>query len=241
MARCPEWLQESLAALVGLFECVGLRTNSQKTKVMMCVLGKIRVSHPEEVYNDYCHGASTHADRKRLRVECDICSQSMQAASLQSHLEMQHDVFRSFVLNRELEGDQPAATFRADVDTASSLYYCPVPNCCGAASTPFPLRRHFIFRHPQHLVVIPREGSYPYSRCPRCCMQTLVESLNRGHQQSEQCMGLYEMRLQHEAAAHSQDALQQSFSCGGDKLERVEVFKYLGQMLAYDDNDTQAM
>jgi hypothetical protein len=27
----------------------------------------------------------------------------------------------------------------------------------------------------------------------------------------------------------------------GDKLERVEVFKYLGWLLAYDDNDTQAM
>ncbi len=49
------------------------------------------------------------------------------------------------------------------------------------------------------------------------------------------------MRLQHEAATHSQQALQQDFFCGGDELERVEVFKYLGQMLAYDDNDTQAM
>jgi hypothetical protein len=27
----------------------------------------------------------------------------------------------------------------------------------------------------------------------------------------------------------------------GDKLERVEVFKYLGRLLAYDDSNTQAM
>jgi hypothetical protein len=72
-------------------------------------------------------------------------------------------------------------------------------------------------------------------------MQTSVESLNKGHQLSEQCRGLYEMRLQHEAAAPSQDALQQVFFCGGDKLERVEVFKYLGRMLAYDNNNSQAM
>jgi hypothetical protein len=143
-ARCPEWLQESFTTLVGLFERVGLRTNSQKTKVMTCVLGRIRVSHVEEVYNDYCHGASTHAARKRLRVECNICNQStMQAASLRSHLEMQHDVFCSFVLNRELEGDQQAATFRAEVDTTTGLYYCPVPGCPGEASTPFSLRRRF--------------------------------------------------------------------------------------------------
>ena len=87
--------------LVGLFERVGRCTTSQN-------------SHPEVVYNDRCLSASTHADRKRLRVECDICGQGMQAASLQSHLETQHDVFRSFVLNRELEGDQPAATFWAE-------------------------------------------------------------------------------------------------------------------------------
>ncbi len=73
-ARCPEWLQEWFTTLVGLFERVGLCTNSQKTKVMMCVPGRIRVSHTEEVYNDYCHGASTHAARKRLRLECNICN-----------------------------------------------------------------------------------------------------------------------------------------------------------------------
>ena len=76
-ARCPEWLQESFTILVGLFERVGLRTNAQKTKVMTCVPGRIRVSFTEEVYNDYCHGAYTHADRKRLQVECNICNRSM--------------------------------------------------------------------------------------------------------------------------------------------------------------------
>ena len=122
-ARCPEWLQESFATLVGMFERVGLRTNAQKTKVMTCIPGRIRVSRTEEVYTDFCHGASTHAARKRLRVECNICNQSMQAASLRGHLETQHDVFRSIVLDRELEGNQPSVTFRATGDIASGLYY----------------------------------------------------------------------------------------------------------------------
>ena len=82
LARCPEWLQESFTTLVSLFECIGLCTNTQKMKVMTCILGKIRVSHAEEVYNDYCLGASTHATRKHLRVECNICNKSIQAASL---------------------------------------------------------------------------------------------------------------------------------------------------------------
>ena len=47
--------------------------------------------------------------------------------------------------------------------------------------------------------------------------------------------------MQYEAVAHTQNALQQDFFCGSDEFEKVEVFKYLERMLAYDDNDTQAM
>jgi hypothetical protein len=47
--------------------------------------------------------------------------------------------------------------------------------------------------------------------------------------------------MQHEAAETTRVALVQSFTAYGDKLERLEVFKYLGRLLAYNDNDTQAM
>jgi hypothetical protein len=36
-------------------------------------------------------------------------------------------------------------------------------------------------------------------------------------------------------------ALSQTFTVYGKELERVEVFKYLGGLSAYDDNDTQAV
>jgi hypothetical protein len=39
----------------------------------------------------------------------------------------------------------------------------------------------------------------------------------------------------------SQEALERSFTAYGEELERVEVFKYLGWLIAYDDADTQAM
>jgi len=35
--------------------------------------------------------------------------------------------------------------------------------------------------------------------------------------------------------------LEQDFSAYGDVLEMVEVFKYLGRLLAFDDNDIQAV
>ncbi len=49
-ARCPEWLQSSFQILIALFECIGLRTNAEKTKVMTCLPGKIQVAQTEEEY-----------------------------------------------------------------------------------------------------------------------------------------------------------------------------------------------
>jgi hypothetical protein len=48
-------------------------------------------------------------------------------------------------------------------------------------------------------------------------------------------------RKQYEAAEAARVALARTFKAYGEDLERVEVFKYLGRLLAYDDNDSQAM
>jgi hypothetical protein len=50
-----------------------------------------------------------------------------------------------------------------------------------------------------------------------------------------------ERRQQREAAVTSALALRQQFSVHGEALERVEVYKYLGRLLAQDDDDIQAI
>ncbi len=47
--------------------------------------------------------------------------------------------------------------------------------------------------------------------------------------------------MQHEATETARVALAQSFTAYRDKHERVKVFKYMGWLLAYDDNNTKAM
>ena len=49
--------------------------------------------------------------------------------------------------------------------------------------------------------------------------------------------------MQHEAAEIARVALAQLFTAYRDELEieRVKVLKYLGRLLAYDDNNTQAL
>jgi hypothetical protein len=58
-ARCPEWLQSSFDILITLFEQIGLWTNAKKTKVMMCLPGKIRVAQTEEEYASQQTGLRT--------------------------------------------------------------------------------------------------------------------------------------------------------------------------------------
>jgi hypothetical protein len=72
-------------------------------------------------------------------------------------------------------------------------------------------------------------------------MQTEPRTLYGQHKHTKLCQNGWDKKLQHEVAETARVALTQSFMVYGDKLERVEVFKYLGWLLAYDNNNTQAM
>jgi hypothetical protein len=238
--RDPVWLQSALDVLITLFEQVSLKTNAKKTQVMTCIPGKIRESLSKEVYHDSRLGLLLSTNRKRLRVKCDICGERLQASSLQSHLETQHDVYRLFVLNQELTEVTPTM-FCTQLHTASSEYVRPVPGCVGTVNTGYNLRCHFVMHHPTHTVINLKESLLPLPRCHLCGMQTPVESLSKGHTQTELCQDLCTRKRQHAAARYSQLALEMQFTAYGKELEQVSVYKYLGRLLVCDDNDTQAM
>jgi hypothetical protein len=95
---------------------------------------------------------------------------------------------------------------------------------------------HFRDVHPLALVVVPKEGCY--SKCERCAMQ--VNPFYPRHRYTKECQVGVERRKQRETAISSALALRQQFTVCGDVLKRVEVFKYLGRLMAQDDNDPQA-
>jgi hypothetical protein len=72
-------------------------------------------------------------------------------------------------------------------------------------------------------------------------MQTKTGTLYGRHQRTQLCQEGWERKMQYEAAKTARVALVQLFTAYWDKLERVEVFRYLGRLLAYNYNDTQAM
>jgi hypothetical protein len=102
------------------------------------------------------------------------------------------------------------------------------------------LRSHFLQRHPQDLVVCPTEGSLPLLQCNRCGLQISFTAMNGRHYETAMCKDGVARKVQYAAAERAHLALQQSFTAYGAELERVEVLKYLGRLLAYDDDGTQA-
>ncbi|EJK51098.1 hypothetical protein THAOC_29764, partial [Thalassiosira oceanica] len=79
-----------------------VRTNTEKTKVMTCVNEKVQVRRSEEVYRNTTAGFHTEKDWRNRRVTCDHCGLEMSAKSLPGHLESQHGIYRSRVIDRDL-------------------------------------------------------------------------------------------------------------------------------------------
>ena len=87
----------------------------------------------------------------------------------------------------------------------------------------------------------PVEGSLPLPQCDRCGLQILYAAMNGRHYETAMCRDGVARKAQHAAAERAHLALQQTFTAYDGELERVEVFKYLGRLLAYNDNDSRAV
>jgi hypothetical protein len=125
----------------------------------MCIPGNIHVAHTEEAYHMQLY-RPVNPTAKRHRVECNICGVSLAAGSLCSHLEMQHDMYWSFVLNWELTIEHEAVIYQ-DTTDATGTIFCPVPACVGVVGSKAALQSHFLRHHPQDLVYCPTKGSLP--------------------------------------------------------------------------------
>ena len=122
-------------------------------------------------------------------------------------------------------------------DWSPAGFSCPFPGCYGNLSGGWMMRHHFQDIHPMDLVKVPKEGTFCW--CGWCGMQ--VDPRYPRHQYTKECQVGVEWKKQREAAVTLALALRRQFSVHGDVLEQVEVFKYLGRLLAQDDDDIQAI
>ena len=61
------------------------------------------------------------------------------------------------------------------------------------------------------------------------------------HESWKTCREMADQRRRHRVAAEGARAMQRSFTAYGEKLRRVDRFKYLGRLLPYDDSRTPAI
>ena len=135
-AREPKVLQDSFDILVGLFERVGLATNTTKTEMMIFLPGRIRTGLSEDAYlarMDALHRES----RKGRRAECHVCRKVFARGSLASHLATQHGIYHVHSMATEEEdAEEACTTVPAKPATWTGIHYpatgkwgCPVPGC----------------------------------------------------------------------------------------------------------------
>ena len=133
-SRDPKLLQEELVIIVGLSKRIRLRTNTTKTKVVICILGKGRTCRADSVYNYMQEGLVASSDMQTHSMDCDICGQSFQANTISNRLETMHDVCRSRVINRDLLVEREPVVYGA-MPPASGRVFCTVSECAGSATT----------------------------------------------------------------------------------------------------------
>ena len=87
----PRWLQWAFTTLVGLFERVGLKTNTGKTVSTTCRPCPAVGNRSEAAYGHTMTGEGlTYLERKQERVECRDCGMELAAGSLDIHRMTQH-------------------------------------------------------------------------------------------------------------------------------------------------------
>jgi hypothetical protein len=146
------------------------------------------------------------------------------------------EVYQEVVVAEELLGARAGVTYHVHPELGDGLK-CPVPGCAGKLRGGWMLWGHFRDLYPLNKVVVSTEGYFP--QCERCAMQ--VNPVYPRHIRTQECQTGVERKLQRELAVRSALALRHQFSVHRDVLECIEVFKYLGCMLAQDDDNAQAI
>ena len=85
------WVQDTLTVMVAMFWRMGLDTNMDKTKSMVCTTGFIWGILSDTTYKQRATGEGDYfRERKRTWVSCTECGVMIAALLLKAHMERQH-------------------------------------------------------------------------------------------------------------------------------------------------------
>jgi hypothetical protein len=242
-SRDPAWLQGAIDVLAELFGRVGLKTNTDKTEVMICHPGHISTRVSDEAYGRRLgHGGLTFRERSRQKVTCPTCHVGLAQNSLRRHMQTRHgqDILTMAAPALMATG---AGAYRVHLPKTDCVKgrgaACPVAGCGYTATAWGGLRAHFQFRHPKDSVHILDESPRPFDKCASCGIQ--LQNADAKHRSTKACKRGAVMLKQRGLAEAARTAREVTFTIYGQELRSVETFKYLGRPMSCTDNDAAAV
>ena len=232
---CARALQRACEMVTDLFGRVGMKVNPIKTKAMVGHNGNLRLQLSSPAYKRRMDGTGdSYREAKRRKVDCPVCHQELQAASLARHLHSRHgDSHRPYKRRKLLEeADCAPVRYFAYSPTRRGFIRCPVSVCPATVSTRDALRMHFSHRHWRDEIHILPGTCYP--RCPRCNVQAHP---SRQHFNSRRCQSGRARKRKRELEIEHLRALSTEFRIDDTLLENVETFRYLGRIVSATTED----
>lgn len=234
-------LEQATSIIVDLFKRMGLKTNTTKTKALICA--------PKPSVTRICSPAYkrrmginadelTHRERKRQKVECEICDREVQARSLTRHKRLRHGIEMSLITQQPTPPNLATAsseTYTVSIPHYNNVTECPVPSCKAIVRSRFNMRQHFIHRHFHDKIIIMEEGSL--ERCHLCGMFCTPLLLAGRHQESTVCKKGAKQNQQKQLDLQCIRAFRRTFQIQDQLIKTVQNFRYLGRIITSNDND----
>jgi len=162
-----QWLQDVLNVLVTLFRKVGLETNVDKTKIMICHPSFIRTHLSDEACKKRLTGEGlSYKDRKQQRVQHQWCLKPFVASYIDSHRATAHHDFECALpaLPEALPEDTHVPQFyhiswpRVILHQRRPALDCPFTSLNAGTLA---MHRHFQYKHPLDTINLARDGPRP--------------------------------------------------------------------------------
>jgi hypothetical protein len=235
-------LQRAANIIVDLFECMGLKTNADKTKAMVCVPQPhvTRICSPAYKRRMGDHTEPTYSARKRQQVDCDICNDRVQLRSLHRHKRLKHGTDTNMMIQQTtpLHLIEHGDTYTISMPEYKQHGQCPIPGCATMIKDRYGMRRHFLFRHYYDTIIILEEGQL--QRCDNCGMFCTLVALAGKHRESAICREGAKRNKRKIMNLKCIRALRRTFTIRDQPIETVTTFRYLGRILTSSDSDWAA-
>ena len=185
----PQLLQGAFSALVGMFDRVGMRTNSGKTFDMVCRPCNAAGTQSESAYGQrMAVEEHTYRERQKGQVPRRECGVDMAEVSLAGHRMTHHErsVEERWSCKTSSTGEDPRMYHMA-FSAKGVPWSCLAEGCPGRAATRKAMRVHVLHRNFLYTMVLLEERNIPHPWCPRCDMLVPWRTLNGRQPATAQC------------------------------------------------------